>query len=334
MIHQPERTKRLRTSHPHSSTHSISGRNSCLKSHHEDHLRRKRKRNQAQLPPTLPYDSHPLVKDDFKEYKYTFALYLEIQKNKVLEDLDEKEMKGRWKSFMHKWNRGELSEGWYDPSTKRKARENAITRMSQTLGEASELASTRRNGTNSSFESESMDGNQSDQSFGPVLPDQERQSKTRRLGPTIPSTQDIQVMSEIDAEARIARYNDIKLARKADRIEQKAALDELIPQSMAGTRERRLEKKKELNEKMKSFREKSPGTADIPDSDLMGDRNDLEFYKKAKQEMERKKNERELRKEAFLRIRVAEREERLREYRIKEEATIGMFKALAKERFG
>ncbi|RKF65751.1 hypothetical protein OnM2_003003 [Erysiphe neolycopersici] len=334
MINQPERTKRHRTSHPQSSTHPISGRSSCFKSHHEEHLSRKRKKYQSQLPPTLPYDSHPLVKDDFKEYKYTFALYLDIQKNKILEDLDEKETKGRWKSFMHKWNRGELSEGWYDPSTKRKARENVMTRFSQTFEDPSESASTRRNGTKSVFESESVDGNLSDRSFGPVLPGQEMQSKTRRLGPTIPSTQDIQVMSEIDAEARIACHNEIKLARKADRKEQKAALDELIPQSMAGTRERQLEKKKELNEKMKSFREKSPGTTDIPDSDLIGDRNDFEFYKKAKQEMERKKNERELRKEAFLRIRVAEREERLREYRIKEEATIGMFKALAKERFG
>ncbi|POS87452.1 hypothetical protein EPUL_002164, partial [Erysiphe pulchra] len=333
MINQHERTKRLRTSYPQSSTHLISGRNSCFKPHHEENLSRKRKRYQAQLPQTLPYDSHPLVKDDFKEYKHTFALYLDIQKNKIFEDLDKKELKGRWKSFMHKWNRGELSEGWYDPSTKRKARENAITRISQTLEDAPGVATTRRNGKNPAYESESesVDGNQSDQSFGPVLPGQEIRSKTRRLGPTIPSTQDIQVMNEIDTEARIARYNEIKLARKADRNEQKAALDELIPQSMAGTRERQLEKKKELNEKMKSFREKSPGTADIPDSDLMGDKNDFEFYKKAKQEMERKKNERELRKEAFLRIRVAEREERLREYRIKEEATIGMFKALVKD---
>jgi hypothetical protein len=32
-----------------------------------------------------------------------FATYLDIQKQKVLEDLDEVEAKGRWKSFIGKW---------------------------------------------------------------------------------------------------------------------------------------------------------------------------------------------------------------------------------------
>jgi peroxin-14 len=32
-----------------------------------------------------------------------FALYLDIQKQLVLEDLSEYEVKGRWKSFMGKW---------------------------------------------------------------------------------------------------------------------------------------------------------------------------------------------------------------------------------------
>ena len=32
-----------------------------------------------------------------------FAMYLDIQKQKVLEDLDEIEAKGRWKSFIGKW---------------------------------------------------------------------------------------------------------------------------------------------------------------------------------------------------------------------------------------
>jgi hypothetical protein len=32
-----------------------------------------------------------------------FALYLDIQKGKILEDLEEKEVQGRWKSFIGKW---------------------------------------------------------------------------------------------------------------------------------------------------------------------------------------------------------------------------------------
>jgi peroxin-14 len=32
-----------------------------------------------------------------------FALYLDIQKNILIEDLVEEEVKGRWKSFIGKW---------------------------------------------------------------------------------------------------------------------------------------------------------------------------------------------------------------------------------------
>jgi hypothetical protein len=139
---------------------------------------------------------------------------------------------------------------------------------------------------------------------------------------------------EMEAEDGLARRDDIRFARKLDRKEQKAALDELVPRAEAGTRERQLEKKKEVNEKMRSFREKSPGAAEVPDAELMGGGDSMEGYKKVKQEFERKKNERELRKEEILRARMAEREERLQEYRTKEEGTMSMLKALAKQRFG
>lgn len=32
-----------------------------------------------------------------------FALYLDIQKQRDIEELSEDEVKGRWKSFMNKW---------------------------------------------------------------------------------------------------------------------------------------------------------------------------------------------------------------------------------------
>ena len=139
---------------------------------------------------------------------------------------------------------------------------------------------------------------------------------------------------EMEAEDGLARRDDIRYSRKLDRKTQKAALDELVPRAEAGTRERQLEKKKEVNEKMKSFREKSPGAAEVPDSELMGGGDGVGEFKKIKQEFERKKNERELRKEEILRARQAEREERLSEYRAKESSTMDMLKALAKQNFG
>ena len=95
-----------------------------------------------------------------------------------------------------------------------------------------------------------------------------------------------------------------------------------------------MEKKKEINEKMKGFRDRSPGAAEIPDTELMGGGDSIGDFKRVKQEAERKKTEREVRKEEILRARMQEREERLGEYRAKEDKTMDMLKALAKQRFG
>jgi peroxin-14 len=62
--------------------------------------------------------------------------------------------------------------------------------------------------------------------------------------------------------------------------------------------------------------------------------NDLEAIKSAREREQRKKNEREIRREEILRARTAEREERVKRYKEKEEETIGWLKTLAKQRFG
>jgi len=51
----------------------------------------------------LPYKARQLTKRDYEAFKPMFGLYLDIQKGKVLEELEEGEVKGRWKSFLGKW---------------------------------------------------------------------------------------------------------------------------------------------------------------------------------------------------------------------------------------
>jgi hypothetical protein len=79
---------------------------------------------------------------------------------------------------------------------------------------------------------------------------------------------------------------------------------------------------------MRSFREKSPDV-ELDDSTLMGDGGGSDGFKQRKAALERKKNDRELRKEQLLRARIAEREERLQQHREKEEKTMAMLKQLA-----
>jgi hypothetical protein len=51
----------------------------------------------------VPYNSRALTKRDYATFKPLFQSYLDIQKGKILDDLDEIEVKGRWKSFIGKW---------------------------------------------------------------------------------------------------------------------------------------------------------------------------------------------------------------------------------------
>jgi hypothetical protein len=106
----------------------------------------------------------------------------------------------------------------------------------------------------------------------------------------------------METEDKLASLEDLRFSRKMDRKLQKEQLDELVPRADAGTRERQLEKKREVNDKMRAFREKSP-VEEVGEADLMGD-DGLEGFKKKRKEMERKKNERELRKEEMLRVRT------------------------------
>ncbi|RDW72042.1 hypothetical protein BP5796_08076 [Coleophoma crateriformis] len=322
----------------HRGDHARRSRSRSPRKHHSRSHRTRsphssKQRAPAQPAATLPFNCRELTKRDYAVFKPMFGLYLDIQKGKYLEDLDETEIKGRWKSFIGKWNRGELSEGWYDPSTLQKALASAAEHKDDVIVDKPEPSKSHQEPVRYKEEAADEDSD-SDDSVGPALPGQETRSRRNMLGPSIPNMEDLELKREMDAEDGLARRDDIRFARKLDRRDQKEKLDELVPRAEAGTRERQLEKKKEVNEKMKSFRERSPGAAEVPDTELMGGGDGIDSYKKEKKEFERKKNERELRKEEILRARQAEREERLQEYRQKEDSTMAMLKALAKQKFG
>lgn len=61
---------------------------------------------------------------------------------------------------------------------------------------------------------------------------------------------------------------------------------------------------------------------------------DLGELKRMKKEQDRRKTERELRREEILRARMAERGQKLKAIRDKEEKTMSMLRDIAKERFG
>lgn len=61
---------------------------------------------QAQDKPprrALPFGAREISRHDLNSYRPMFTLYLDIQKQIDIDSLDEKEVKGRWKSFTGKW---------------------------------------------------------------------------------------------------------------------------------------------------------------------------------------------------------------------------------------
>jgi hypothetical protein len=263
------------------------------------------------------------------------ADFLYIQKQKDLYEMDDREVKGRWKSFVGKWNRGELAEGWYDPETfqrvTKRAEEMGLVRVPRK--EEGEEASRDVEDRDEVMrvERRAGDEDEDEDDYGPVLPGT---GSGKASGPGIPSRQDLALRDEQRQEDRATSIADLRHARALDRTIQKERLEDLTPRAPAGTRERQLEKKALLNEKLKSFREPSPG-GEVPDAEMMGGGGDeLEEYKREKQKEQRKKSEREVRREEIERVRREEVEERRRRWKEKEEGTVEGLKELVRQRFG
>lgn len=200
----------------------------------------------------------------------------------------------------------------------------------------------------SAFSVEEDRGNDGDDEYGPQLPimlnepsQNESISDLRqtRAGPTIPSFEDIQSRDEdarVSADlAREAYIRDIRQERLLDRKLEKSRLDEILPRAQAGTRERQLEKKREIADSNREFAasKDANGDVEIRDSDLLGG-DELGELKRMKKEQERRKTEREIKREEILRARMAERGQKLKAMRDKEEKTMSMLREIAKERFG
>lgn len=112
--------------------------------------------------------------------------------------------------------------------------------------------------------------------------------------------------------------------------------EEIAPRAEAGTRERQLEKRREVAASNRAFAEAGGASFEaVPESDLMGSGDsELAALKREKEQNQRKKNEREIRREEVRRAQAAEREERVQKYREKEQETMGWLQQLAKQRFG
>lgn len=256
-------------------------------------------------------------------------------------------------------NRGELAEGWYDPATLQKARQNAADQsiMDQKRG-SPDYGGGGRGRNEDSGEIPTAEDDEEEE-YGPTLPHPNAMSDVTHSGPTIPNMQDLELQrgklsdtvfrprsplifpAESAIEDAMAARKESRLQHRGEIRSHKAAMrhleDEIAPRAEPGTRERQLEKRREAAAANRSFAEARRGGSPeaAPEEELMGSgENDLAALTREKEKEQRKKNEREIRREEILRARAAEREERIQKYREKEQETIGWLQALAKQRFG
>ncbi|GLI73321.1 hypothetical protein PoHVEF18_001536 [Penicillium ochrochloron] len=290
-------------------------------------------------PVVLPYQARELSRRDLEAYQPMFAMYLDIQKGLLVEDMPEEEVKGRWKSFTRKWNHGELAEGWYDPATLEKARQSAAEYQPGPTDRASpDYGRGEASRGVGAMVPQAGDDEDDEEEYGPTLPVPGSARDVTYSGPTIPNMQDLELKRESAIEDAIAAREDSQQQYRSELRSHKAEVrhieDEVAPRAEPGTRERQLEKRREAAAANRAFANARGGSPEAtPDAELMGD-NDFASLKKEKEKEQRKKNEREIRREEIMRARAAEREERVQKYREKEEETIGWLQQLAKQRFG
>lgn len=278
-------------------------------------------------------------KADLPSFRPLFAYFLSLQKQIELDDLDEREEKGRWKSFVGKWNRGELAEGWYDPDMFARVmeqdpgpEEEPEEEQGGSRSRSHEWQGTHADDVGAGGTGVDDEGDEDDDDYGPPPPPSARGDN--RSGPRIPSAQDISMRNEMLEDDREESRMLLREARRKDRATQKERLEELLPRADPGSRERKMEKRQALNDKMREFRDKSPGVEGGDERDLMGGGDSVEEYKKMKEVEKRKKTEREIRREEMERARQEEIEEKRRAYQEREEETVNMLRELARQKFG
>ncbi|RKU48659.1 hypothetical protein DL546_009356 [Coniochaeta pulveracea] len=270
----------------------------------------------------------------------------------------------QWEEFVRKWNTGGLSPDWYEPEMilrviRERSMEEARAKVSatgegsgtvETVSRAGDNGNVHRTGVTEGMsngnpgmegiEEEDEEEDDEDDDYAPPLPPSTtslaRTYSSSKPGPAIPSLEDLELRRALQVEAEEDRLASLRLARRADRSIQKERLDELAPKPDAGSHERKLEKRKAATDMMRQFTSAREGgdIAEVDDKELIGGGDGAEDYRRMLANMQRKKTEREVRREEIARARNAERVERVREYKAKEQETVEMLKELARQRFG
>ena len=148
----------------------------------------------------------------------------------------------------------------------------------------------------------------------------------RVMGPTMPDMADLERRTEMKIAAASWQR---KVVDKRFKAQQKETESEIAPRAEAGTRERKLEKKADVNAKMQSFREKSPDAA-ISQDDLMGKPD--EYRTMLLRQKDRAQQRDDLHR-AMRSQREKEMDSKREQARLKEERAMAMIREMARQKY-
>jgi len=274
----------------------------------------------------LPNGVSPISESQYFQKSDEFRLWLKEEKGKYFDSLSGDRARSYFRKFVKAWNRGKLSQTYYDginsasiPATintaykwsfvskNTRADDNALRNAREEVG----AATYGQDPIPSSVVVSHGEGSSS------------RPGGGRIQGPAMPPGFDLTLAREQAAEHR---DEERVHKRKRDKLETKERIEEMVGPKPVG-REGMLENKKLKRENDRDFREKGDEGLEIDEKTLMGGGDSFKAQIARRDMAKRRHEQKNEEKNSAIRKRATEVKE-------KEKATMDMFQQLAKQRFG
>ncbi|KAJ9474446.1 hypothetical protein PHBOTO_004479 [Pseudozyma hubeiensis] len=318
-------------SHSSRRTHHPSTSSSSSRSQPAASSSRRSRSPSPSTPASLPFDASPLTSEDYFIRSSEFKHWLSSSKQLYLDEISSASARRYFDRFVRRWNTGRLDDPYYSGTIRSLDSSAGKTRHKWSFtnhkGYASEKAKLE-------LMKDSIDTLTNGDSRGArEARDAERRTKrshdtehTNRVDPARPSP----AARQFDREHQ-QDLTRISSSQHRKRLRQDAADIAEEQQGTATGRERTLEKKRQINADKRAFAEsRRQDGLELDDRDIYDD-----DRKVAGQEARSKgRSKREQARLERMEERKEELQGRVDEMKRKEDKTMDMFKAMARERFG
>ncbi|WVQ79299.1 hypothetical protein IAT38_001396 [Cryptococcus sp. DSM 104549] len=313
------------------------------KDRERDHKRSSKKHKEREASPSDDEDLIDLEEigvkeiseDDYFLKSNEFKYWLKEERGKYLDEMSSESAHKYFRKFVRRWNDGALPRNLYSlPATVLPASANTAYKWSFSGRADSSLAAVRADvgrmthsgaaGAAGPSVGPSVGPSPGPSRVGPVGPSlPPSTSSAPRLGPSLPTASDRQYALETATD-------HARLSRKAEHKAAQARADELVPRGVG--KEGKMEERRATNAENRAYREKDGAAGlEVDEGTLMGDSGG---FAAALRQREAAEARRQSRKDIAQLDKRGADAERLQERRQKESATMDMFKAMARERFG